>query len=52
MRLAASTGITINVYDEEDVSRPFPEKQEIIKVLMSITEKRMIKQPSTICFAR
>lgn len=38
-RLAASTGITNNVYDEADVSCPFPEKHEIIKVLMSITEQ-------------
>lgn len=44
-RLATSTGITNKVYDEADVSCSFPEKQEIIKVLVSITEQEWSNSP-------
>lgn len=40
MRVAARTGIRNNMYDEVDVSCSFPETQAIIKVLISITERK------------
>lgn len=39
MKLAARTGIRNNLYDGVDVSCSFPERQSIIKVLISITEQ-------------